>query len=147
MPFMYKIDEELGLILYVGHGTVTAQEMFQAERAAAQDPLRQPSMKIIMDLSDMEIDISLSDLRNALTLNRERLQNGGILEPTAVISRNTFSKTFGEAFQLIGADLPLTLDTFDVLQDAVHWLGLDEQFDQVAALRDALAKDLQAVSG
>ena len=123
MPFTYKIEPTLGLILYTGFDT-NSTEMLRAEKAASNDPMRLPSMKIIVDLSQAELDISLNDVYEAIKMNSERMKKGGDLESTAFISHSRFAELMGDTFRLIGEGLPLHFGIFSTLPDAIKWLGL-----------------------
>ncbi len=61
MPFTYKIDTNLGLLYYLGFD-VSMTEMLQVEKITSTDPLRLPSMKILIDLPDAELDVSMTDV-------------------------------------------------------------------------------------
>ena len=75
MPVIYKIDTVLGLVFYKGFDANMA-EMFLSEMEAAADPLRLPNTKILIDISETKLDISLADINEAINLNRQPMRDG-----------------------------------------------------------------------
>jgi hypothetical protein len=144
MPVVYKIEPELGLILYVMLGSVHFREILHAEQLASQDPLRQPNMKIVLDATNAEVDLDVSDLKDALEMNRRRSQVGAPLEPTALVTYSRFAQSLADIFSMLGDNLPLKLKVFSTLQDALNWLALQEHLPRVDALRAALLEELRA---
>lgn len=142
MPFTYKIDTDLGLIFYSGFNANGA-EILQAEKAAANDPSRLPSMKIIVDLSNSALDISLNDIYEALKMNRNRMEKGSALEATAFISHSRFIKALGDTYRLLGENMPLLFGIFHTLPDAIKWLGLSDKGAEISRIQEEIMKDLE----
>lgn len=142
MPFTYKIDTSLGLIFYSGFDT-NASEMLQAETAASADPLRLPSMKIIIDLSKAKLDVSLADIREGIKMNRKRMEKGDVLEPTAIVSHSRFIKVLGETFRLLSEGLPIHFSIFSTLSDAIRWLGLSDKEAEIFEMQKEIMDNLK----
>jgi hypothetical protein len=142
MPFTYKIDTTLGLVFYTGFAASMA-EMFQVERTASADPLRLPSMKIIIDLSEMQLDVSLADIKEAIKLNRARMEKERELEPTAIVSHSRFATTSGDIYRLLGENMPLHFGIFSTLSDAIRWLGLFDKEAEIIVIQKELLRQLR----
>ena len=140
MPVAYKIYANLGLIFFAGLDTNVA-EMLQAEKEASTDPLRLSNMRIVIDLSQTQLDINLADIYAAINMNRQRMEKSLELESTAIISHSRFAKTMGDTYRLLGENLPLRFGIFSTLPDAVKWLGLsDKEADIVEIQKELLEK-------
>jgi hypothetical protein len=144
MSILYKIEAELGLIYYIGSGLATGTEMLGAETRASQDPSRQSQMKIIIDMSNAEIDLSMSDLYETLTVNRGRMEKGQEPEMTAIVSRSRFAPILENAFRLVSKGLPLKFGVFTTLPDAVTWLELSAHESKILEIQHELRNDLRA---
>ena len=142
MPFTYKIDSTLGLIFYSGFDTNGA-EMLQAEKAASNDPLRLPNMKIIVDLSHAELDVSLKDIYEVIKVNRERMKKGSALEATAFISRSRFAEILGDTFRLLGEGLPVLFSVFSTVPEAAKWLGLSDEEVKISEILKEMIRNLK----
>ncbi len=142
MAFAYKIDPALGLMFYVGLDT-TGAELFEAEKVASNSPLRQPSMKIIVDVTKGELDFDWSDIKKAYKLNRKRMEGGNQLEETAFITYNDFANTFGDVFRMLGEDMPLKLGIFSTLSDAIKWLDLSDKEAEIFEIHKELMRRLE----
>jgi hypothetical protein len=138
MPFNYKIEPDLNLICYVGTGLCTGAELLKIEREAFHDTLRTSGMKIIVDIQSAEMDIDLQDIRDLIALNKQLMQEGHVLEMTALITHNKFFQTLGDAIQLLADGIPLKMGIFHTMQDAIQWLGLSESENQIIQIRDTL---------
>lgn len=143
MPLQYKIDAELGLIYYAGIGSITGSEMLRAEQMTAQDPQRQPSMKIIIDLSSADLDIAMNEFYEGIVMNRKRMEKGNDPESTAIVSRSRFAPILADAFRLLGKGLPLKFGVFTTLPDAVAWLELDGQAERIFQIQNELKDALK----
>jgi hypothetical protein len=99
-------------------------------------------MKIILDTQSAELDIDLQDIRNLIALNRQLMREGHALEMTAIVTRNKFFQTLGDAIQLLADGIPLKMGIFHTLQDAVQWLELSESEDQIIQIRDMLKEKI-----
>lgn len=143
MAYTYRIDNDLGIIYYLGIGYCTAKELLEAESAVSRDPKRQAYMKIILDLSRAEMDISLNDIYEGLSMNRKRLDKGDELEETAILYRNRFAQVLGETFRLLGDGLSLKFGIFTTLSDALNWLGLSDQEERIEQIEAELLLELK----
>ena len=146
MPFTYKIDTNLGLLYYWGFD-VSMTEMLQVEKITSTDPLRLPSMKILIDLSDAELDVSMTDVYEAIKLNKGRLDMGRDLEATAIVSRSRFAKVIAETYRLLLDDLPIQLGIFNTLPDAVKWLGLTDNVEEINEIKNEVMHSLKKNAG
>jgi hypothetical protein len=143
MPINYIIEPTFNLLYYAGTGLCTGAELLQAERAAFQDARRVPGMKIIIDVLSAELDLDLQDLKNAVELNKQLTKEGHNLEMTAVITNNRFFETLGDAFRLLGFELPIKLGVFNTVKDALRWLELSEHEEQINKLLEGFKKQHQ----
>ncbi len=66
-------------------------------------------MKIINDLSQVMFDFTLSDIHEALRINRNRQEKGYALEATAFITYNKYANILGDTYRLLGDGLPCNL--------------------------------------
>lgn len=142
MAFTFKVDPALGLIFYVGLNA-TGTEILEAEKAASNSPLRQPNMKIIVDITQGGLDFEWSDIKKVYRMNRNRLENGNKLEATAVITYNNFANTFGDIFRMVGEGIPINLGMFSTLPDAIKWLDLSDKEAEILEIQKELMRKLK----
>lgn len=143
MPAAYKIDPEIGLIFYLVTGPGTVLEVMQVEERSRHDPARRTDMGILVDLTEADISLSLDDMKSILGMNRKRIAEEGVLMTTAVIGRSKFMKVMADTLRMLGDSLPLKLEVFTVLPDAVGWLGKMEHMEKILALRGEMLKEFQ----
>src|SRR5689334_12917894 len=115
MPIIYKIDPTINLLYYACFELCTGAEFFQIERAAFQDNLRHPPMKIIFDIQKAEVDVSLEDIREGIEYTRQLRARGLKPEKTAVVTKSKYTKTFSDFYRLLANDVPVNLMIFNTV--------------------------------
>ncbi|MCX6066563.1 MAG: hypothetical protein NT121_12535 [Chloroflexi bacterium] len=111
------------------------------EREAFQHELRRPGMKILLDMEKARLDVEVSDIYQIIDTNKKLASTGYELEQTAIVSHNLFVTTIGEIGLLLAGDLPIKLNVFTILPDALAWLELTESQAQVLEIRSGLEKE------
>ena len=146
MPITFRIVPEIQLLMYAGVGACTVNELLRAEDLAAHDPLRQPHMKILLDLFEADIDFDLSHLSELKALNRARLAQGLEPEPTAAVTRHRFAVVMSQTLHFLTEGLGLKMGAFYTLPDALHWLELDDHTAQILELQETMRAELRVWS-
>ncbi len=134
MPVRYYIEPELNILVYVGTGLCTGQELLKAERLASQDESRRLEMKILLDVRHAEVDVDLNDIHDLIELNANRIKQGINPEPTALLTRTSKLDNFVEIIKLLAGDFPLKMGIFHNLNDALRWLELSKNVAEVNQL-------------
>ncbi|MEI7771867.1 MAG: hypothetical protein WCI67_17885 [Chloroflexales bacterium] len=140
MTVLYRIAPDIHVLYYAGFGHCTGQELFIAELAARQAPLREPAMLIIIDiLAVTELDIDVANFRQGVEMNRQRLAQGEALEPTAFIIRKAIDQSVADTYAMF-AELAVSLRmaAFYSLSPALDWLGLSQHKGTIMDIRQAL---------
>ncbi len=138
MPIYYHIEPELHLLMYLGMGLCTGQELLQAERSAFHNELRKPGLKIIIDIQLAEIDFDLNDIRELIGRNRHLYKEGFKLEQTAIVTRSSRFGNFGEVFRILANELPINLGMFHNIPDAIEWLAIFDANEQILQIQKSL---------
>lgn len=140
MPVLYHIDPTIHLIYYAGFGHCTGQELLLAESALKQSPLREPLMSILIDLQAVtHLDIDKGDYQQSLEMNLQRLAQGEVLEPTALVIRKPLDATMIDVYTIfVEPDLALKMGSFYTLSAALDWLGLAPHAHAITGIRQAL---------
>ena len=94
-------------------------------------------------MTHANVEFHLDDLRSVLNMNRVEMKNSGYLLRTAVVGRMMGLNLIGETFALLGFDLPLKLGTFNNLDAAVRWLGLESEQPEIEAAIARMAQQTQ----
>lgn len=130
MPIYYHIEPELHLLMYLGMGLCTGQELLQAERSAFHNEFCN-WLKIIIDIQLAEIDFDLNDIRELIGRNRHLYKEGFKLEQTAIVTRSSRFGNFGEVFRILANELPINLGMFHNIPDAIEWLAIFDANEQI----------------
>ena len=140
MPVKYRIIPSTHILYYAGFGHFTSEEGMLAERTSRQDPLREPSMAIIVDGREIsELDVSVDGIRRAIAMNRERVAQSEVLEPTAILLGKPFHKLVVNTYARLAEHfVELKMEAFFELPEALEWLGIPQHEQVVLDARNAL---------
>ncbi|MEN9933436.1 MAG: hypothetical protein RLZZ387_15 [Chloroflexota bacterium] len=146
MPALYQINPLINLIYYVGFGHCTGQELFAVEQLAREDPLRQPQMLILIDVSDvLELDIELMDYRSMVQLNQQLVGQGHTLEHTAIVIRKAHDQIVADTYQdMVEHVAPVSMATFFSRREALAWLGVVNGDQIVQEMKQRLHEQYKA---
>ena len=131
MTINYAIQPELNLLVYEFIGLVTADEYFKMYYAIYQDKFRHHGMKIIIDIRRSELDFSAQNLKEAVDLMRANRENQYDPDHVAILSHSNTLQLFAETLKLLSNDMPVYLNLFHNLPDAIRWLGLEDRETEV----------------
>ena len=146
MPVTYRLVPEIELLMYVGVGACTVEELMGAEERSAHDPLRQSQMKILIDVFEADIEFDLSHLPGLISVNRARIDRGHSPEPTAAVTRHRFAVVMSQTLHFLTEGLGLKMGAFYTLPDALHWLELDDHTAQILELQETMRAELRVWS-
>lgn len=127
MPIRYYINSELGVILYVGIGTVTGTQYFEAAEKAFNDRCRKWGMVTVIDVLNADTDFELHDVRRAIELIN-RLPHGG-LEPEQVVAltRSKGIRLISDTMKLMPSKVPIKFDVLAHISELIAFLGLSDR--------------------
>lgn len=143
MPVTYRLVPEIELLMYIGVGACTVEELMRAEEQSARDPLRQPQMKILIDVFEANIEFDLSHLPGLISVNRARIDRGYSPEPTAALTRHRFAVVLSQTIHFLTDGLGLKMSSFYTLPDALHWLELEAHTAEIGKLQEAMRAELR----
>jgi hypothetical protein len=127
MPIYYDIFSDLNLVIYVCIGTVTPVNFFKIADVVTLDPRLKTEMKVIIDFFHANLEITVSDLKLAITKDKEAKQRGQKVGQTAVLTKSSALKYAGDALRLLSIDSITNFGIFHTEQDAIHWLKLPDK--------------------
>lgn len=131
MAVFYDIAPELNLLIYVVTDKLTGVGFFEAAAQVDQDERYTSDMKIIIDISDAEIETSVSDLHLAVKKNKELKSKEKKLGQTAVYTHSSSLIFLAEALRVLSPDAPTNFNIFNNEKEAVQWLGFEKTELQV----------------
>jgi hypothetical protein len=124
MPIRYTISPELNLVIYICRGEIKAADLFLASDLVLLDPLRKPGMRAIYDLFFAAENIELKDLHDAIARLENAAEIGPAIGPRVILSRSSGIHILVEAMKLLPSRVPIQIDAFHTIEDAIKALGL-----------------------
>jgi hypothetical protein len=124
MPIRYTISPELNLVIYICRGEIRAADLFLASDKVLIDPLRKEGMPAIYDLFYAVENIELKDLRHAVARLENAAEVGLTIGPRVLLTRSRGIHILVETMKLLPKKVPIQIDAFDTIQDAIAFLGL-----------------------
>lgn len=137
---VYHIEPSLSLLYCVVFGNTEMRDVLHNVELIWQDPLRRPGMKIIFDGSlATSLNLERADIQTQIDHNVWMMAQGNALEPTALIGREGFDLTMSRVLDLqVTRSVPIQMNAFLTLREAVAWLGLGDAYEQILAIQRAL---------
>ena len=140
MPIFYEIYPESNFLLYILAGLCTADEYFNSYHSIYQkDERRHHGMKILMDAFNGDLDFEVKNLYQAIALIQENFQKGHPRDQVAFLTKNSGMINIKNTLFALGGSLPMELEIFHNLRDAMIWLGIPEMEEAVLTFRDQSA--------
>jgi hypothetical protein len=124
MPIRYVIQPDLDLLLYVFEGECTSKEYFEMYHFAYLDGRRHHGMKVLVDLSRATLDFDTQGLREATMLMAENKAAEFPPDHLAMLTKGTSLRFLKETLELLADGIPIHLEIFHNVHDAIRWLGL-----------------------
>ena len=126
MPIRYSISPELNIVFLFGEGRMTDVEYVHAAQAVLKDSAYKQGMIRIADLFSASEDFELRNIFSAIEYVEDNVKKGIAPDHTVLLSRSTGIHQIVQALKLLSTKVPLKLDVFDTLEDAIASLGLSE---------------------
>lgn len=139
----FEINNEGNYCIFYLFGDHSIEEMLAEHAEASKQFPDDPNFAILIEMTHANVEFHLDDLRSVLNMNRVEMKNSGFLLRTAVVGRMMGLNLIGETFALLGFDLPLKLGTFNNLDAAVRWLGLESEQPEIEAAIARMAQQTQ----
>ncbi len=139
----FEINHEGNYCIFYLFGDHSIEEMLAEHAEASKQFPDDPNFAILIEMTHANVEFHLDDLRSVLNMNRVEMKNSGFLLRTAVVGRMMGLNLIGETFALLGFDLPLKLGTFNNLDAAVRWLGLESEQPEIEAAIARMAQQTQ----
>ena len=127
----YFINPKLNMLLYIFEGIATASEFFEAAGLAELDERRKWGMTTVLGLLEKELEFELPDLFYAVSYVNEQAKTGLEPEPLNIISNSKGIQLTVDAIKLFPGKVPLKIDVFYTIEEAIMALGLSEQRQEV----------------
>ncbi len=139
----FEINHEGNYCIFYLFGDHSIEEILAEHAEASKQFPDDPNFAILIEMTHANVEFHLDDLRSVLNMNRVEMKNSGFLLRTAVVGRMMGLNLIGETFALLGFDLPLKLGTFNNLDAAVRWLGLESEQPEIEAAIARMAQQTQ----
>ncbi len=126
MAVSYRIDKALGLLVVVGRGAITDQEIGEYAETVAADPDLACVRMELADFRDAEFTVSPAGITRLAGLDRERLASLGEVKRALVVSNDLqygLVRMYGQYLALAGHQVM----PFRDMEEAREWLGVPEQ--------------------
>jgi hypothetical protein len=121
MPFSYRIEPEINLLLIYGEGVITQVERVEAIHAWLNDPNFRPGMDTLCDLSKAASVPSWSELGEIVAIVKRRLPSIGS-KKVAIVSVRSLVFGVARQFQGLLEATPLDVRVFRNREAAMAWL-------------------------
>lgn len=133
MPITYEIATDLNLLVYIFHGDCHADEYFALYHSIHKnDPRRVSGMNILMDIFSGSLDFNLESFQVSVSIMAENRARGLPRDRVAILTRSTSLTTARDALRLLGEGMPIDLEVFHTVQDAIIWLQLQDREKEAA---------------
>ncbi len=119
----YKIIPDKRLIIEYFEGILTLDEILKFVRCIKMDKNFDTSFNSLIDLSDMEMEVSAKEVEkyvNYLKKNKSLMGNRKL----AMITKTPEHVVIATLYKLLGKDLPLNIKVFSTFEAAIRWLGV-----------------------
>ncbi|MCE9646899.1 MAG: hypothetical protein K8S20_12935 [Chloroflexi bacterium] len=128
MPIRYDIHPGFDLLLYIFEGECSAREYFDLYHSIyLKDSRRHHGMKILMDLTNAEFYFEAKNLHEATSIMANNKENGYPRDRVAILSKSSSMGLLANTLKVLGDNLPMDLELFHTIHEAVRWLGLADQ--------------------
>lgn len=124
MPIRYNISSELNIVIYVCRGDFTAVDLFKASDLAFFDRRRKPGMISIYDLLFATENIELEDMYEGVQRLERAAEPGSGVGPRVLLTRSKGIYLIIEAMKLLPSKVPIQIDAYHSIEDAITGLGL-----------------------
>jgi hypothetical protein len=127
MPMNFNFYPDFGLLFIRGHGVVTQTERVETMLAWLRDPAYELCTGALFDIADAKSTPKLAELREIITILRQRLPAAGPRRLAIVTAKPiTFAvaRVFGQLIRLKG--IPLEVRIFPDREQAWTWLSPDD---------------------
>jgi spore maturation protein SpmA len=92
----------------------------------------------LVDFTKGNIEIGLPAIKALMKINKQEYEAKGDLLKTVVVSNSSFSMIMAETIRLIGDGLPLKLEVFTTVPDALKALNLADHLERIITLREQM---------
>lgn len=139
MPIVSRIVPELDLlyVLVVGESTMESLIEYRSSKMNIA-LLDHPNLSILVDFTKGDVEIGLPAIKALMKSNKQEYEAKGDLLKTVVVSNSSFSMIMAETIRLIGDGLPLKLDVFTTVPDALKGLGLEDHLERIITMREEM---------
>ncbi|HKI60023.1 MAG TPA: hypothetical protein VKA23_03215 [Mariprofundaceae bacterium] len=132
MPIAYKIYDSYKLCYSVWTGKVSPDEVLSFHHNMYQNPKWKPGFNEVVDVRNIEL--KSANIDDLFTLSKTSVDyTHGKCESfkTAVVVTDIVIEGLAETYKtlLLGSDSPEELEVFLQLEEALDWLGLDQNSD------------------
>ena len=142
MPIFYEIYPQRDFLLYVLMGLCTADDYFNTYHSIYQkDERRHHGMKVLLDAFNGDLDLEVKNLHQAIALMQENFQKRHPRDRVAYLTKNSGMVNIKNTLFALGGNLPMELEVFHNLADALLWLGIPEVQEAVLTFRDQVANN------
>lgn len=142
MAIRYEIDPGFDLLLYIFEGECSAREYFDLYHSIyLRDPRRHHGMKILMDLTSADFYFEPRDLHEATSIMEINKQNGHPRDHVAILSKSSGMGLLADTLKVLGDNVPMDLELFHTIHEAVRWLGLADQEKEAIFFWQEFTKD------
>ena len=127
MPMTYEIDREAGLVLIVGRGAVTDQEMVDCVSALRRDPDLEPSMPTLSDMRGIEVAFTPDGIVRMIQVMEDTKDRRDAVR-AAIVADSDAAFGMGRMFEMRAQDrAEPKFGIFRDMESALDWLGADPQ--------------------
>jgi hypothetical protein len=137
MPIRYAIQPDLDLLLYIFEGECTGREYLDMYHSIYLDKGRHHGMKVLMDLTNAALEFDTQNLTEATAIVVENKAGGFPPDHVAILTRGASMRFLKETLVVLADNVPMYLDVFNNIYDAVRWLGLAEIEKEAMHFREA----------
>ena len=118
MPLRYKINEELNMILYIGHGVLHPSDFYALENSAFVEKHRQPGMITLVDALDVSTSFNFGDVQDFFN----HLKSMGRKEtgPYIMLTLDQGIHLLARAANLITGNTEMQIHIYYTLEDVIR---------------------------
>jgi len=126
MPIRYNISPQLHMVIYICRGLITVDEIFESADRVFHDQRSTPGLTTILDLLSAVENIHLNDIYEIIKRIEKYAEKGLALGPIVILSRSNGIHLFVDTLKLLPSKVPLKINAYHTIEDAIVSLGLSE---------------------
>ena len=132
------VEPQFGLIFFMLFGRESVSNIVQHHYEVEHGNPPLPNQVIIYDLTQGEVEFSIEDLYKNNELNKAEFDKKGHLSRTALISKSSVINIMAQTVNMFNKDMPIKLESFTTLADAVWWLDLSAHLPEIEKMREEM---------